>query len=138
MDMLHTLMPHTDQPVLFPTNTSAPQLPLMESINCTSVKPKLMLNQKLTMADMDTDTQDTDTDTDMPVTDTELVTTATHTADTDTQDTDTDTDMPVTDTELDTTATHTADTDTIINLLLNKPSTLNHKRLFLKKSFEFV
>ena len=69
-----------------------------------------MLNQKLTMADMDTDTQDTDTDTD----------------------------MPVTDTELDTTATHTADTDTIINLLLNKPSTLNHKRLFLKKSFEFV
>merc|ERR1719328_342801 len=111
MDMLHTLMPHTDQPVLFPTNTSAPQLPLMESINCTSVKPKLMLNQKLTMADMDTDTQDTDTDTDMPVTDTELVTTA----------------------------THTADTDTIINLLLNKPSTLSTtKGCSFKKSFEFV
>merc|ERR1712064_9210 len=33
-------------------------------------------------------------------------------------------DMPLTDTELVTTATHTADTDTIINLLLNKPSTL--------------
>merc|ERR1719328_32486 len=114
MDMLHTLMPHTDYPVLFPTNTSAPQLPLMESINCTSVKPKLMLNQKLTMADMDTDTQDTDTD------------------------------MPVTDTELVTTATHTADTDTIINLLLNKPNftsrysqlrTLKPQRLFFTKEF---
>merc|ERR1719412_1275706 len=79
-------------------------------MDTTVARDQLMLNQKLTMADMDTDTQDTDTDTD----------------------------MPVTDTELDTTATHTADTDTIINLLLNKPSTLYHKRLFLKKSFEFV
>ena len=82
----------------------------MESTNCTSVKPKLMLNQKLTMADMDMDTQDTDTDTD----------------------------MPVTDTELDTTATHTADTDTIINLLLNIPKYLTPQKAVLKKSFEFV
>merc|ERR1711899_161911 len=50
-----------------------------------------------------------------------------------------DTDMPVTDTELVTTATHTADTDTIINLLLNKPSTLyTTKGCSFKKSFEFV
>merc|ERR1712018_112877 len=57
-DMPHTLMLHTESPLPSATNTSAPQLPLMESTNCTSVKPKLMLNQKLTMADMDTDTPD--------------------------------------------------------------------------------
>merc|ERR1712018_306775 len=101
-DMPHTLMLHTESPLPSATNTSAPQLPPMESTNCTSVKLKLMLNQKLTMAD-------------------------------------TDTDMPVTDTELVTTATHTADSDTIINLLLNKPSTLSTtKGCSFKKSFEFV
>merc|ERR1712018_853547 len=98
-DMPHTLMLHTESPLPSATNTSAPQLPPMESTNCTSVKPKLMLNQKLIMADMDMDTPDTVTDmlTDMPVTDTELVITA----------------------------THTADTDIIINLLLNKPNFTN-------------
>merc|ERR1712015_101055 len=43
--MPHTLMLHTDWPVPSATNTSAPQLPPMESTNCTSVKPKLMLPQ---------------------------------------------------------------------------------------------
>ena len=50
----HTLMPHSDQPVHPATNTSAPQLPPMESTNCTSVKPKLMLPQTHTTAMPDT------------------------------------------------------------------------------------
>merc|ERR1712088_1252602 len=109
MDMVDTMVMDT----VTDTHTTDTDTDTDTTVARDPPKLKLMLNQKLTMADMDTDTPDTVTD--MP------------------------TDMPVTDTELVTTATHTADTDTIINLLLNKPSTLQTtKGCSFKKSFEFV
>merc|ERR1712088_36775 len=83
----HTLMPHSDYPVHPATNTSAPQLPPMESTNCTSVKPKLMLPQTHTTAMPDTAmvmVMDTHTDTVMAVTTDTPEPTDTLMADTDT------------------------------------------------------
>ena len=83
----HTLMPHSDQPVHPATNTSAPQLPPMESTNCTSAKPKLMLPQTHTTAMPDTVmvmVMDTHTDTVMAVTTDTPEPTDTLMADTDT------------------------------------------------------
>merc|ERR1712015_11091 len=85
--MPHTLMLHTDWPVPSATNTSAPQLPPMESTNCTSVKPKLMLPQTHTTAMPDTVmvmVMDTHTDTVMAVTTDTPEPTDTLMADTDT------------------------------------------------------